>query len=119
MANGSFIEICIYEVKPDKVDEFEALIREVVVHHQRFEGTKSVRYMKRTHRPANFSDVKNGKPAIRLTRAPKSVTYALFWELDSSATHAKATRSGLKKFYKRFNRCLMSMPRIILGESLF
>ncbi|CEG13798.1 conserved hypothetical protein [groundwater metagenome] len=115
---STFVEICIYEVKPDKIDEFESLIEKVAKHRLEFPGVIDVRYMKRTHRQADFNAVKNGKPAIRLTRTPKSVTYVLYWELDNEINHGKATKSGLEKFYKEFTRCLVTMPKIILGERI-
>ncbi len=115
---NTFVEVCVYEVKQDKTDEFEALIEKVAKHHRDFPGVIDVRYMKRTHRQANFNAVKNGEPAIRLTRAPKSVTYVMYWELENEITHGNATRSGLEKFYKEFTRCLMTMPKIILGERI-
>jgi len=113
-----FVEVCIYEVKIDKVEEFEKLIEEVTKHHREFPGVIDVRYMKRTHRPVSFNAAKNGKPAIRLTRTPKSVTYVMYWELDDGITHGNATRSGLEKFYRRFTHCSVTMPKIILGERI-
>lgn len=115
---NSFIEICIYEVKPTKIEEFEELLTEVFEHHKSCEGVIDVKYMKRTHRQKDFNSVKTGEPAIRLTRKPKSVTYTLFWEVDNEISHALATKSGLEKFYKRFNRCLITMPKIILGDRM-
>jgi len=114
----TFIEICIYEARPEKEDEFEDLIKRVANHHKQYPGVIDVKYMKRTHRPSSFSDAKQGKPAINLTRRPKVLTYALCWELDSVATHGAATKSGLDKFFKNFNRCLTKMPRMILGKRL-
>ncbi len=115
---NSFVEICIYEVKPNKTEEFEALLKKVVKHHKIFPGAIDVRYIKRTHRQTDFNAVKKGKPAIRLTKAPQSVKYVLYWELEDEIKHGKATRSGLEKFYKEFNRCLVTMPKIILGERI-
>ena len=115
---SSFTEICIYEVKTDKVDEFEALLYDVAEHHKSFSGVIDVKYIKRTHRQKDFSSVKNGEPAIRLKRKPESFTYILYWELENELIHAEATKSGLEKFYKRFNRCLTTMPKIILGERI-
>lgn len=115
---NTFVEVCIYEVKPNKTDEFEFLIEEVVKHHKNFPGVIDVKYMKRTHRPADFESVKEGKPAIKLTRQTLPVTYVLYWELDNEITHAKATKSGLKNFFKEFTRCLLKPPKIILGERI-
>jgi len=112
----AFVEVCLYEVKPERVEEFEQLIKEVKEHHKNYPGVKRVEYMKRTHRPTSFSGAKKGEPPIKLTRKPTSITYVLYWELDNEVTHGKATASGLKKFYKTFARCLIKAPKIILGE---
>ncbi len=114
----SFVEVCIYEVKPDKVEEFEQLVEQVAKHHRNFPGVVEVRYLKRTHRPVDFSSAKSGKPAIRLTLAANSVTYVLYWELNNPITHGKATKSGLEHFFKEFVRCLLSPPKMILGERI-
>lgn len=114
----SFVEVCIYEVKPDRVEEFEELLERVVTHHREFPGVIDVRYVKRTHRQGSFASVKKGDPPIRLTRAQKSVTYVLYWELESEVAHGQATKSGLEQFYKEFARCLVTIPRIILGERI-
>lgn len=114
----TFVEICIYEVKPNKTEEFETLVERVAKHHREFPGVKDVRYMKRTHRQGDFAAVKKGEPPIKLTRAPKSVTYVLYWELDSETVHGKATKSGLERFFKEFTKCLVTPPKIILGERI-
>ncbi len=114
----SFVEVCIYEVKPNKTKEFEDLIKRVLKHHLEYPGVLDVRYVKRTHRPVDFGGVRKGKPAIRLSRKPKAVTYVLYWELNNEITHGKATQSGLKHFFKEFARCLTKPPKIILGERI-
>ena len=118
MKNRKFVEVCLYEVKPEKTEEFEDLIKKVFKHHKSFSGVIDVRYIKRTHRPVSFAGAKKAEPAIRLTRKPQSVTYVLYWELKDEIAHAKATKSGLEKFFKEFQRCLVKPPRIILGESI-
>lgn len=117
-SSKTFVEVCIYEVKPDRVDEFEQLIERVAKHHRNFPGVKDARYVKRTHRQGDFASVKKGEPPIRLTRAPKSVTYVLYWEMDNEVTHGKATQSGLEHFFKEFARCLVTTPKIILGQRI-
>ena len=114
----TFVEVCIYDVKPEKIEEFEELIKKVKIHHKNYPGVVDVRYMRRTHRPCSFGDVRKGKPAIKLTRKPKAYTYVLYWELDNEITHGKATQSGLKNFFKEFNRCLVKAPKMILGVRL-
>ena len=106
------------EVKPDKTEEFEALIKRVIKHHSEYPGVIDVRYMKRTHRPIDFGGAQRGEPAIKLTRKPKEVTYVLYWELDNEITHGKATKLGLDFFFKEFRRCLVKPPKMILGERI-
>ncbi len=116
--DNTFVEICLYEVKPEKADEFETLLIEVADHYKRLPGVKDVRYMKRTHRQKDFNAAKNGESPIRLTKIIKAVTYVLYWELEDEKAHGQATKYGIEHFYKRFNRCLITMPKIILGDKL-
>lgn len=55
---------------------------------------------------------------IRLTRNAGKITYVLFWVLDNEETHARVSKLGVEKFYNRWNRCLITMPKIILGENI-
>ncbi len=113
-----FNEICIYEAKIEKQDEIEALMKEVAAFYLAQQGVIDVKYIKRTHRQEDFNAVKEGKPPIRLTRQVGKVTYMLYWVLESEDVHAQVSKLGLEKFYKRWNRCLTTMPKILLGENV-
>ncbi len=113
-----FNEICIYEAKIEKQDEIEALMKEVAEFYLSQPGVVDVKYIKRTHRQEDFNAVKEGKPPIRLTRYVGKVTYMLYWSLESAEAHARISKLGLEKFYKRWNKCLTTMPKILLGENV-
>jgi len=113
-----FNEICIYEVKPNKQDEFETLVKEVAEFYKSHQGVIDVKYIKRTHRQKDFNASKNGEPPLRLTRTVEKVTYVLYWVLENEIVHGELTKAGLEKYYKRFSRCLTTMPKIILGENI-
>ena len=113
-----FNEICIYEAKIEKQDEIEALMKEVADFYRQQDGVIEVRYIKRTHRQESFNAVKQGDLPLRLTRAVGKVTYVLHWTLRDEETHARVGKLGLELFYKRWNRCLTTMPKIILGENI-
>lgn len=115
---SAFVEVCIYEVKPEKTPEFEQLLQKVANHHRSFPGVRDVRYIKRTHRPRDFASARKGVPPSRLTRTPTFVTYVLYWELDDELAHGKATESGLEQFLSEFRRCLVTPPKVILGERI-
>jgi hypothetical protein len=113
-----FNEICIYEAKIEKQDEIEALMKEVAEFYLAQPGVLDVKYIKRTHRQEGFNAVKEGKPPIRLSRFAGKVTYMLYWSLDNEETHARVSKLGLELFYRRWNRCLTTMPKILLGENV-
>ncbi|WP_425288196.1 hypothetical protein [Pseudoflavonifractor phocaeensis] len=115
---GVFNEICIYEAKIDKQDEIETLMKEVAEFYLSQPGVIDVKYVKRTHRQEDFNAVKEGKPPIRLTKWVGKVTYILHWTLEDEETHARVSKLGLERFYKRWNRCLTTMPKILLGENI-
>ena len=43
------------------------------------------------------------------------VTYVLYWVLENEEAHARVSKLGVEKFYKRWNRCLTTMPMICLS----
>ena len=111
-------EICIYEAKLTKLDEIEELMREVAEFYLEQDGVIDVHYIKRTHRQKDFNAVKEGELPVRLTRNVGKVTYVLYWVLENEEAHARISKLGVEKFYKRWNRCLTTMPKIILGENV-
>lgn len=113
-----FNEICIYEAKVIKQEEIEELMKEVAAFYLEQDGVIDVHYIKRTHRQKDFNAVKAGEPPIRLTRNVGKVTYVLYWVLEDEETHARISKVALEKFYKRWNRCLITTPKIILGENI-
>ena len=113
-----FNEICIYEAKIDKQDEIEVLMKEVAEFYMKQDGVIDVKYIKRTHRQKDFNAVKQGELPIILTRFVGKATYVLHWTVRDEETHARVSKLGLEHFYKRWNRCLATMPKIILGGNI-
>ena len=113
-----FHEICIYEAKIEKQGEIEELMREVAEFYRTQPGVIDVRYIKRTHRQKDFNAVKAGEPPIRLTRQIGKVTYVLYLVVEDVEAHARLYNPAMEMFYKRWNRCLLTMPKIILGEEV-
>ena len=113
-----FNEICIYEAKIEKQQEIEELMREVAEFYLAQEGVVDCKYIKRTHRQKDFNAVKQGEPPLRLQRQIGKVTYILYWVVENKEIHAQVSKRGLERFYKRWNKCLTTMPKIILGENI-
>jgi hypothetical protein len=113
-----FNEICIYEAKLEKHEEIEVLMKEVAEFYMTQPGVIDVKYIKRTHRQEDFNSVKEGKPPIRLTRYVGKATYMLYMVLEDEDAHGRLAKVSMDKFYKRWNRCLTTMPKIFLGENV-
>ena len=113
-----FNEICIYEAKIEKQEEIEHFLKEVVVFYMEQDCVIEFSYINRTHRQTDFNAVKEGALPVRLTRNVGKVTYVLHWTVRDEETHARVSKLGLEHFYKRWNRCLTTMPKIILGENI-
>ena len=93
-------------------------MREVAEFYLAQPGVIDVKYIKRTHRQKYFTAVKEGLPPVRLTRNVGRVTYILYWVVESPEVHAVVSKLGIEKFYKRWTRCLTTMPKILLGENV-
>jgi len=116
LSNNMFVEICIYEAKVEKEAEIEELMREVAEYYRSLPGVIEVKYIKRTHRQKDFESVKAGEPPVRLTRNVGKITYVLYLVVEDEDAHGALYKPALEKFYKRWTRCLTTMPKIILGE---
>lgn len=42
----------------------------------------------------------------------------MYWTLEDEQARARVSKLGVEQFYKRWNRCLITMPKIILGENI-
>ena len=93
-------------------------MKEVSEFYMTLPGVIDVKYINRTHRQEDFNSVKEGKPPIRLTRFVGKVTYMLYLACEDEEAHARLYKPALEKFYKRWNRCLTTMPKILLGENV-
>lgn len=115
---NSFVEICIFQVKPDKVEEFEKLAEEMERFQREFDGTIDIRYMKRTHILDGTDVLKTGEAAKKLTRIIKCVKYVFYWELEDNIAHGKATMELFQRYGRDFNRLLVVPADKLLGDRL-
>jgi cobalamin biosynthesis Co2+ chelatase CbiK len=114
----SFSEICIYQVKPDKVDEFETLMKEVKEFMNRQEGLHLLRFVKREYN-IDFEQIKEGLPPKKLTRVVKSVRYLLYWEFETKEHYGTAQKNLYESYWKRIDKCLIVPHDKYLGDRMF
>lgn len=114
----AFSEICIYQVKPQKSEEFEALMLEAKSFLEKQEGLLSLRLVKRNHR-IDMEQIKEGLPPRKITRIVKSVKYVLFWEFDTKESYGAAQKNLYDSYWKPIERCLIVPHDKYLGERIF
>ena len=85
--SNSFSQMILFQVKPDRLDAFELLIRAIQAEQQALPGCLGVKYMKRFY---TFDGVENGKPPRELTRIVKCVKYYSYLEFDTIENCGKA-----------------------------
>lgn len=113
-----FTEICIYQVKPQKVNEFETLMLEVKSFLENQEGLLLLRFTKREYH-IDLEQIKEGLPPPKLTRIVKSVKYMLYWEFDTKENYGIAQKNLYNSYWKSIEKCLIVPHDKYLGEVLF
>ena len=99
-----FTEICIYQVKPQKVEEFETLMHEAKSFLEKQEGLLMLRLIKRGYH-IDMEQIKEGLPPLEITRIVKSVKYMLYWEFDTKESYGTAQKNLYNSY---FNQILKS-----------
>lgn len=114
----SFSEICIYQVKPQKTEEFEALMLEAKGFLEQQEGLLLLRLVKRGYR-IDMEQIKEGLPPLKITRIVKCVKYVLYWEFDTEESYGKAQKNLYNSYWKSIEKCLIAPHDKYLGERIF
>ena len=114
----SFTEICIYQVKPQKVEEFETLMGEAKSFMEKQEGLLLLRLIKRGYH-IDMEQIKEGLPPLAIKRIVKSAKYMLYWEFDTKESYGAAQKNLYDTYWKPIEKCLIVPHDKYLGESLF
>lgn len=104
--SNSFSEIKLFQVKPEKLDEFETLIRSIKTEQEKQPGCISVKYMKRFY---TFDGVENGEPPRELYKIVKCVKYYSYLEFDTIENCGKASGWFFDNYAKSIIKLLI-MP---------
>ncbi|MCI9330730.1 MAG: hypothetical protein HFG05_00955 [Oscillibacter sp.] len=113
-----FNEVCIYQVKPQKAEEFEALMLEARDFLESQTGLLSLRLFKRGHR-IDLEQIREELPPRAITRVVKSVKYVLFWEFDTKEHYGAAQKNLYGSYWKSIEACLIVPHDKYLGERIF
>ena len=113
-----FTEICIYQVNPQKTEDFESLMLEAKTFLEKQDGVLLLRLSKRGYH-IDMEQIKEGLPPPELTRIVKCVKYMLYWEFDSKESYGIAQKNLYNSYWKSIEKCLIAPHDKYLGETLY
>jgi hypothetical protein len=111
---SSFSEVKIFQVKPDKLTEFEALITSIAEEQRQQIGCIDIKYLKRFF---IFDEI--GKPPRELTKIVKCVKYFSYWEFDTMENYKNATDWFFANYVKDIQKLLIMPFDINCGNSIY
>ena len=109
-----FVELKLFQVKPDKLDQFEAKIKEMAGGQLHCEGCISLRYFKRFY---TIDGIELGEPPRELTKIIKCVKYYSYWEFDTKENYGRAIKAFFENYNKELQRLLIAPFDINIGYS--
>lgn len=111
----TFSEIKLFQVKPEKVEQFEAFINNIAIEQIKQQGCLSIKHMKRFY---TIDGVELGEPPRELTKIVKCVKYYSFWEFDNKENYGKATKWFFENYLKDIQKLLIAPFDINCGYSI-
>jgi hypothetical protein len=113
---NTFSEVKIFQVKPDRLAEFEALITKIAEEQKQQNGCIDIKYFKRFY---TIDGVELGDPPRELTKIVKCVKYFSYWEFDTRESYGKATEWLFKNYLKDIQKLLIMPFDINCGYSIY
>jgi hypothetical protein len=113
--NKSFSEVKLFQVKPEKLDEFEALIKEILTEQKQQKGCIDVKYLKRFY---TIDKVEKGEPPRELTKIVKCIKYYSYWDFDTIENYGKAIEWFFANYEKPLQKLLIMPFDINCGYSI-
>ena len=111
----TFIEMKLFQVKPDRLEQFEAKIEEMSANQRKCEGCISLKYFKRFY---TIDGIELGEPPRELTKIVKCVKYFSYWEFDTKENYGKAIKTYFDQYNKDLQKMLIAPFDINLGYSV-
>ena len=113
--DSSFVEIKLFQVKPDKTEQFEAMAERMSAEQAKWDGCISLKYFRRSY---TIDGIELGDPPRELSKVVKCVKYYSYWEFDTKENYGKAIRQFFDCYRKDLQKLLISPFDINIGYSL-
>ena len=109
MAN-TFAEIKLFQVKPEKTEQFEAMAERMSAEQAKWDGCISIKYIKRFY---TIDGIELGNPPRELTKIVKCVKYYSYWEFDTRENYGKAIKQFFDCYMKDLQKLLTESERLV------
>jgi len=116
---NKFSEVKMFQVKPDKLEEFEALIKIIADEQKQQNGCKTIKYVKRFYTFDGIGNPPDGSPPREITKIVKCVKYFSYWEFDNIENYGKAVGWFFNKYGKQVMKLLIMPFDINCGNSIY
>jgi hypothetical protein len=113
--SNSFSEVKLFQVKSDKLDEFESLVTSIANEQKKQPGAITIRYMKRFF---ILDRLELGSSPRELTKIVKCVKYYSYWEFDNKENYEKANGWFFANHGKDIQKLLIMPFDINCGNSI-
>ena len=111
----TFIEMKLFQVKSDRLEQFEAMIKEMSADQLKCEGCMSLKYFKRFY---TIDGIEIGEPPRELTKIVKCVKYYSYWEFDTKENYGTAIKFFFANYNEDLQKLLIAPFDINLGYSV-
>ena len=111
----SFAEIKLFQVRPDKTEQFEAMAERMSADQAKWDGCVSIKYVRRFY---TIDGIELGSPPRELTKVVKCVKYYSYSEFDRKENYGKAIKLFFDRYMKDLQKLLISPFDINIGYLL-
>lgn len=111
----TFIEMKLFQVRPDRLEQFEEKIEVISANQLKCEGCISLKYFKRFY---TIDGIELGESPRELTKIVKCVKYYSFWEFDTKENYGKAIKIFFDNYNKELQKLLIAPFDINLGYTM-
>lgn len=110
-----FVELLLFQVKPEKYSAFETLMGELLAHMEAQPGCTRLVCFKRFY---TFDGVELGQPPRELTKIVKCIKCFALWQFDTIEACGKANGWLMENHYRELVKLLIAPFDINSGYAL-
>lgn len=113
-----FNQIGIYEVKAERKEDFEALMKEEAVFYNSQNGVIAIKVIKNNYIVEDSSPQSPESKPTRLDELTENICYIVYCAYENEATFTNVYKLVREKYYKKMCKLIVDAPKIMLGGNI-